>query len=182
MMLAARSWFRRQTGEIAGDRVLRLYGVALAYANVLTFVNWYGTRDVARILTDTKDPICWPFWESCHAWRVFSAAEVNAVLWVFLVFSLFAGSCFLSRRTVAWGYVGLVVVNAIRVAILAQDFTLRLNQHYMANWATLAFLFLPHRRVIIPALLVSFYWWAGVLYVFQVRKLLITTPRVTHER
>jgi cardiolipin synthase len=29
---------------------------------------------------------------------------------------------------------------------------------------------------------VGLYWWAGVLYVFQVRKLLITTPRVTHER
>ena len=33
---------------------------------------------------------------------------------------------------------GLVVVNGIRMAILAQDFTLRLNQHYMASWVALA--------------------------------------------
>jgi cardiolipin synthase len=29
---------------------------------------------------------------------------------------------------------------------------------------------------------VGLYWWAGVLYAFQVRKLLVTTPRVTYER
>ena len=29
---------------------------------------------------------------------------------------------------------------------------------------------------------VGLYWWAGVLYAFQVRRLLSTTPRVTHDR
>ena len=29
---------------------------------------------------------------------------------------------------------------------------------------------------------VGLYWWAGILYAFQVRKLLVTTPRVTHGR
>lgn len=163
MPSAIRSWFRRQIEEIAADRVLRLYGVALAYVNALTFVYWRVRRDAARIISDTDQPICWPFWENCHEWRVFSAEQVSLVLWAYLALSLAAGACFLSRRTVAWGWWGLLAVNLIRIALMAQDFTLRLNQHYMANWVALAFLFFPARRTVIPALLVSFYFWAGVL-------------------
>jgi hypothetical protein len=163
VLTAIRSWFQRQIEEIAGDRLLRLYGVALAYVNVLTFVYWSGRRDVTRIVSDAYQPICWPFWENCHEWRVFSAEQVSVVLWAYLVLSLAAGACFLSKRTVAWGWWGLLAVNLIRIALLFQDFTLRLNQHYMANWAALAFLFFPARRAVIPALLVSFYFWAGVL-------------------
>lgn len=124
---------------------------------------WTVRRDLSAIVSDTYEPVCWPFWENCHAWRVLTAESVTAILWVYLVLSLVAGACFLSRRTVAWGYWGLVVVNLIRVAFMAQDFQLRLNQHYMANWAVLAFLVFPNRRALIPALLVSFYFWAGVL-------------------
>jgi len=163
MLRAIRGWFQRQIDEIAQDRVLRLYGVALAYVNVLTFVYWYARRDVTSILSNASTPICWPFWENCHAWRVLTPEAIAAILWVYLALSLVAGACFFSKRRVAWGYWGLVIVNAIRIAIMAQDFTLRLNQHYMANWAALAFLFFPHRRVLVPALLVSFYFWAGVL-------------------
>jgi hypothetical protein len=158
-----RNWFHRQIDEIAGDRVLRLYGVALAYVNVLTFVYWTIRRPIARIASDTYQPICWPFWESCHEWRVFSAEQITAALWVYLALSVAAGACFLSKRTVAWGWWGLLAVNLARIALLSQDFTLRLNQHYMANWAALAFLFFPARRALVPALLVSFYFWAGVL-------------------
>ncbi len=158
-----RNWYHRQIEEIAEDRVLRLYGVALAYVNVLTFVYWFVRRDVTRVVSDTYQPICWPFWENCHEWRVFSEGQVAAVLWAYLALSIVAGACFLSKRRVAWGWWGLLAVNAIRVALLFQDFTLRLNQHYMANWAALAFLFFPARRVLVPALLVSFYFWAGVL-------------------
>ncbi|MFN2427112.1 MAG: hypothetical protein ABR587_11775 [Candidatus Binatia bacterium] len=157
-----RSWFDRQIREIAADRVLRLYGVALACVNVLTFVHWQASG-LSRTLAGNRTPICWPFWEDCHAWRVLTVESVSAILGIYLVLSVAAGACFLSKRHVRWGYFGLILVNALRVAIMVQDFTLRANQHYMASWAALAFLFFPHRRVLVPALLVSFYFWAGVL-------------------
>ncbi len=163
MLRASRSWVDGQVREIADDRVLRLYGVVLAYANVLTFVYWHVRRDVTRVIGDNQIPICWPFWENCHAWRVLTPEGVAVVLWTYLALSLATGACFLLRRGVAWGWVGLLVVTAIRFGIMAQDFTLRLNQHYMANWVTIAFLLFPRRRALVPALLVSFYFWAGAL-------------------
>ena len=163
LLEVVRNWFDRQIAEIASDRVLRLYGVALAYVNVLAGVYWVVRRDVTRIVSDTYQPICWPFWENCHEWRVFSAEQVSVVLWAYLALSVAVGACFLSKRSVAWGWWGLLAISLVRVALLFQDFTLRLNQHYMANWATLAFLFFPARRALVPALLVSFYFWAGVL-------------------
>jgi hypothetical protein len=143
--------------------VLRLYGVALTCVNVVAFVYWSGRRDLARIVSDTYQPICWPFWENCHEWRVFGGTEVAAVLWAYLALTIATGACFFSKRTVGWGWLGLLAITAIRTGLMFQDFTLRLNQHYMANWVALAFLFLPARRALVPALLVSFYFWAGIL-------------------
>jgi hypothetical protein len=107
--------------------------------------------------------VCWPFWENCWRYRDLSPAGIQAVLWGYLAFSIATGLCFLSPGKVKWGYWGLVLINAVRVLVLVQDFRLRLNQHYMANWVALAYLFFPNRRTLLPALLVSFYFWAGVL-------------------
>lgn len=156
-------WFRRQIGEIRDDRVLRYYGVALAALNVVTFLHWTVRHDITKIISRDVPPVCWPFFENCHAYRFLSAWDVGFVMWAYLGLSVAAGYFFLRRERVEWGYWLLLAVNAVRVLVLMQDFRLRLNQHYMANWIALAFLLFPYKRVLIPHLLVLFYFWAGVL-------------------
>ncbi|MFN2375772.1 MAG: hypothetical protein ABR538_04495 [Candidatus Binatia bacterium] len=157
------NWLRRQIDEIAADPILRFYGVALAVQNVVTVAYWTLRRDLAVRIGEGSFPMCWPFWEDCHLWRVLTREQVSAILGIYLILSMAAGVAFLFRRRVAWGYGLLLAVYLLRMALVAQDFTLRLNQHYMAIWVGAAFLLWPRKRALIPALLVSFYFWAGAL-------------------
>jgi hypothetical protein len=157
----ASRWFSRQIDEIRSDRALTLYGVALAAANVFTSLQWQFRSGVSLMIGRGNAPLCWPFWEECDAVRL-SVWSVHYLLWGFLFLSLLAGGCFLFRK-VAAGYWLLVLVNAVRLLIMIQDYRLRANQHYMLNWIVLAFLFLPGKRVLLHHLLVSLYFWAGIL-------------------
>ncbi|MCW5829593.1 MAG: hypothetical protein KIT79_09800 [Deltaproteobacteria bacterium] len=163
MLQAIRSWHDRQIGEIEGDRVLRYYGAALASANTITWFHWAFVR---RGLEDTLGPkamaLCWPFWENCHEFRPFQLDTLHLLLWGYAALTVAVGAFFVTGK-VRWGYWGLVLVTALRLFILFQDFRLRANQHYMANWVTLAYLAFPARRVLIPHLLVWIYFWAGAL-------------------
>jgi hypothetical protein len=162
-----RRWIRRQVDEIARDPTLRYYGAALAAINVVTFVHWMFQARIGRYLVAGSVAICWPFWESCELSRVLSAVQVDVLLWVYLALSVATGLCFLLPRRIDWAWWGLLAINAIRVLIVVQDFRLRLNQHYMANGVVLAYLLFPAKRTLVPALLVSFYFWAGVLKLDQ---------------
>ena len=156
-------WVERQVAEIAADPVLRYYGIALAAVNVLTFVHWRFQLDLGAVISDEALAICWPLWESCHAARLLPSSGVEAVLWAYAVLSTAVAACFVSAKRVRWGYWGLLLVTVIRLLIVAQDFRLRANQHYMATWVALAFLFFPAKRLLIRHLIVSLYVWAGVL-------------------
>ena len=158
-----RHWFARQVDEIAADPVLRLYGMALALAYAVTYLAWTTPPGITRMLASGAPAICWPFWENCSVARVFDAATIETILKTWLAAALFAGVAFAFRRTVALGVLGLFLVEIVRVLIVVQDFRLRLNQHTMLAWVAAAFFLLPSKRRLIPALLVSFYFWAGVL-------------------
>jgi len=156
-------WLNRQIDEIAGDRILRYYGLALAAVHAVTFLHWRFRHNISKFLKDGESPICWPFWENCHEWRVLSAGGIDAVLWAMLALSVAAAGLFLKERWARWGYWLLVAATAVRLLVFVQDFRLRLNQHYMLNWVMLAFLLLPKKRAVIPWLVVFFYFWAGIL-------------------
>lgn len=158
-----RRWLAGQLDEIAGDPVLRLYGVALGLAYAVTYLAWTTPPGIAGMLASGAPAICWPFWEDCSVARVFDAAAITTILRTWLAAVILAGAAFAFRRTSALGVVGLALVEIVRVLIVAQDFRLRLNQHTMLTWTAAAFLLLPSKRRLIPALLVSFYFWAGVL-------------------
>ncbi len=157
------TWLRAQAADIAGDRILRAYGVALALLHVVTFVHWYYQSDLPSMMGTGRPPMCWPFWESCIEARVLDDAQWKAILWGFLALSLVTAGAFLRERTARLGYFLLVAVSALRLAIVFQDYNLRLNQHYMASWATLVFLLLPNKRALIQHIVVAFYFFAGVL-------------------
>ena len=77
--------------------------------------------------------------------------------------AVFIAPLFLRRRLTLYGYLGLVALTLFKLFILALDFRLRRNQHYMALWITGAFLLVPGRREALRLLLVLFYFWAGTL-------------------
>jgi hypothetical protein len=157
------AWIRRQAEGIASDRVLRFYGVALAAAHAITWLDWTSRDPIARYIARGMDPICWPFWESCGDFRFLTVGQADGLLWAYLALALASGVAFFRARTARTGYAGLVLLEALHLAVLVQDFRLRMNQHYMLAWIVLAFLFGPARRALLPALLASFYFWAGVL-------------------
>jgi hypothetical protein len=156
----ARRIFSRQIDEIGSDRALTLYGAALAAANVLTSIQWQ-FRSGVSLMIGAADRLCWPFWEACNDVR-FSVWTVHYTLWAFCLVSALAAACFLLRRVHA-GYWLLALTTVVRLAIMVQDYRLRANQHYMLNWVVLAFLFVPGKRALIRHVLVSLYFWAGVL-------------------
>ena len=150
-----------QIDEIASDRALTLFGAALAAANVLTSIQWQFRSGVSLMIGGGADRLCWPFWEQCND-IPFSVWTVHYTLWAFCLISALAAVCFLLRR-VQSGYWLLALTTVVRLAIMVQDYRLRANQHYMLNWVVLAFLFVPGKRVLIRHVLVSLYFWAGVL-------------------
>ena|SRR5436190_2731661 len=154
------SWLSRQIDEIRADRALTFYGAALALANVFTCYQWQYRTGVPQMIGSGATPLCWPFWENCHA--VLSVSGVNRTLWLYLLLSIVAVAAFLSRR-VGTAYVLLFAVNVFRLIVMAQDYRLRANQHYMLNWAVFAFLIVPGKRALLHHVLASLYFWAGML-------------------
>ena len=148
-------------GELRDDAALRLFGAALAFANVVTFVQWKFHNGVPLMVGRGRESLCWPFWESCHAYAL-PVAVVNAGLWLYLLLALVTAGCFLSRRVTA-GYWLLLLVNVIRVFVMLQDYRLRANHHYMLNCMVIVYLLLPYTRAMLRHMLVSIYFWAGAL-------------------
>lgn len=154
---------RKNPREIETDPVLRIYGGALAFLHLLSFYHWQFFRPLASLLDPRRDPLCWPFFEDCHAYRLLEPATIRLVLWHYLALALVAIALFAARRLTTAAYVALLLLQFFHALVLIQDVRLRLNQHYMATWVTLAFLFLPSKRRLVRYLIVGFYFWAGAL-------------------
>src|SRR4029450_11746907 len=182
-------FFRAQIAEIERDTALRWYGVAMAFLHVVTYLYWVDQR-IAVFVGTGAEPICWPLVPDCGALRALSPAGVTLVLRAYFAAAvgtgrLFAarplvpggalvlcaysaarvgaGLLFAARPLVPWAYAGLVLVNALKLAIMLLDYRLRMNQHYMAFFATFAYLFVPAKRDGLRVLVTLFYFWAGTL-------------------
>jgi hypothetical protein len=156
-------WLNRQIEEIGSDRALQFFGLALALANALTFAYWRIALPVVEVLSPDAIPICWPFFNDCHAVRVLSESALDALLWGYLLASLAAALAFASPRFARLGYWILFALLFYRGFFLFQDYRLRLNQHYMLYWSMCAFLFVPGKRVTIRYLVILFYFCAGII-------------------
>ncbi len=155
------AWVAANIGEISSDRALRIYGALLASTHVLSFLVW---RQIGlERLLSSPHALCWPFWEDCQKSRVFSAEQIQTLLWIYLGIALLSASLFLKKNwsAAAWGT--LLFLTLVKLLIVAQDFQLRLNQHYMVGFASLAFLFFPAKRDLLRLLIAFFYFWAGIL-------------------
>src|SRR5215831_2092937 len=155
-------FIRSQIAEIEGDAALRGYGVAMAFLHVVTYLFWVDQRIVAYVNAQAE-PICWPLVPACEQLRVLSAPGVALLLRAYFAAAIGAGLLFASRRLVPWAYAGLVLVNALKLAIMLLDYRLRMNQHYMGFFAAFAYLFVPGKRDALRVLVTLFYFWAGTL-------------------
>jgi hypothetical protein len=156
-------WIRQSIREIAADPVLRVYGALLATTHVLTFWFWHSSSDLATVLGPDAEPICWPFWESCWRYRFHDLTSLRILLWSYGAIAVLSIVLFARRRWTALAWSSLLVVSVVEFAIVAQDFQLRSNQHYMAVLACVAFLFVPGKRDTLRMLIALFYFWAGLL-------------------
>jgi hypothetical protein len=85
------------------------------------------------------------------------------LLWAFSGAAAIVAILFLRKRTLTAAYTGLVLVLVVKFAIMAIDFRMRHNAHYMMTIIIGAFLFLPAKRDLTRILLVLFYVAAGTL-------------------
>src|SRR5499426_2010967 len=155
-------FIRSQIAEIERDTALRWYGVAMAVLHVVTYLFWVDQR-IAAYVNAQAEPICWPLVPACEELRVLSAPGVALLLRAYFAAAIGAGILFASRRLVPWAYASLVAVSVLKLAIMLLDYRLRMNQHYMAFFATFAYLFVPAKRDVLRVLITLFYFWAGTL-------------------
>src|SRR5213594_790150 len=161
-MRSAIRFLRSQIAEIKRDDALRWYGVAMAFLHVVTYLFWVDQRIVAFVNAQAE-PICWPLVPACERLRVLSAPGVAQLLRAYFAAAIGVGLLFACRRLVPWAYAGLVLVNALKLAIMLLDYRLRMNQHYMGFFAAFAYLFVPAKRDALRVLISLFYFWAGSL-------------------
>jgi hypothetical protein len=156
-------WVRRQLAEIAADPALQAYGACLPVTHLLSALVWARVQPLAAVLDPAREAICWPFFERCWAWRLLGPAALNGVLVAYAALGVTTVLLFAAGGRVRAAWLVLAAATALKLAILVQDYRFRLNQHYIAFWATALFLLVPHKRRVLPYLLVASYVWAGTL-------------------
>jgi len=148
--------------EIAADPALRAYAAVLVLLNALTAF-WFIDGNFAALMGREDAAICWPLLPDCERFRVLSPRQLDVVFRLYGLAAVLVALTFLSRSRTAVGLAGLLALTVVKTCLLALDFRLRRNQHYMAFAATGVFLFLPNKRQALSVLLVLFYFWAGTL-------------------
>jgi hypothetical protein len=153
-----------QIQEIGADGVLRLYGACLALTHILSVLFWLSSRGW-QYMHEASEPICWPLVPWCEQMRVFSPVQTRYGLVLFAVAAGAVALAFSRRRWTAAAYTGLFLLTILKIGLIALDYRLRLNQHYMAFWVCFVYLLVPGKRDALRLLLVLFYFWAGTLKV-----------------
>jgi hypothetical protein len=154
------AFWRRRVDEIVEDPALRAYGVALCVGHLLAFAFWQQTSLPRMLSTGTR--VCWPFFDDCADLGRQSEGFWQIVLVAYAGVSMLS-ALFLRGPRARLGVAGVAMLFVLHLAILFQDFRLRLNQHTMLMWVALAFLVAPHKRVSLKVLLLAFYFFAGIL-------------------
>lgn len=157
-------FIRLQIDEIRGDKALRWYGACLALVNLATAVYWLVQAPrLQDVIDPSRAPVCWPFFDPCRSIRILEPQVTVVILAAFGATAILNAWLFLRPQFVTGAYWLLCGLSVFKAGVLLQDYRLLLNQHYMAYWITLPFLFVPGKRLLSKYLLVAFYLWAGVL-------------------
>lgn len=157
-----RTYIQKQIEEIKNDTAVRIYGALIMFCYFLCFVQWNPIY-ISKHMASPADVYCWPFFENCFAYRPFNAEQTHLIISIYGLCALVGIPLFFFRKYCHWAYWWLVVVTLFKTFIYAQDYALRMNQHYMLYFVTFVFLFLPYKRPLLRIAMVLFYFWAATL-------------------
>ncbi len=156
-------YFRNQIVEITNDLSLRILGFSLSLIHLHTWWNIFINKDGQILKETTEKIICWGFFENCESTRLWIIQYFDAISFLYGLISIVAAVLFLQRRSIAFGYVGLIVLTLYKLAIYFQDFMFMGNYHYMPFWLSFVYLFFPQKSLLCRYTVVTFYLAAGLL-------------------
>lgn len=156
-----KKYFENQIQEISTDRVLRIYGCFVSLIVTLTFAHWLVFRLQNWLVSE--EPICWPMFDHCRTFQILSALQLKIVFYIMVGASIATAWLFLRSKWTRVAWISLLALNIIKNLFILMDYRMRLNQHIMAFWITVAFLFLPDKKRTLKILIVFLYFWAGVI-------------------
>ncbi|HVM68625.1 MAG TPA: hypothetical protein VM204_02180 [Gaiellaceae bacterium] len=155
-------WFAAAAEDIDGSGVLRRYAAALGVLHALTGVAWFTYKNVAALVTG-EDAVCWPLAPGCEALREhLTPWLIRRIVAAYIGLGAGAALLFLWRRPHA-ALGTFLAATALGIGIYALDYRMRFNPTYMFGCVVVAFLVSPRRRESVSALVVAFYFWAGIL-------------------
>jgi len=155
-------YVRAQIDEIESDAVLRIFAACVSLTYLLSAINWLLDGHPSMVAAGS-DAVCWPFFEGCRALRVLGEDSIRSYTYGLAAASVATAALFSSKRTARWGYWLLVLCVLAKGYFMALDYRTRLNQHYMAFWATFVLLLIPRKRDALRLVIVLFYVWAGTI-------------------
>lgn len=174
-------YFKKQIQEINQSMSLRLYGLALALTHVWTFFYWNQYRFFVNAQAgQNSEPLCFPLFPDCDLFR---ASLSPNFWWAILILYLFTAVLtvffFTNKKDSFWGYIGLIDLTLIKLFLHLSNYNFMGNYHYMIHLVSFAYLFLPHKKLVIKYLIVFFYIAAGFLKInidWLSGAAMITTP------
>lgn len=149
--------------ELKKSESLKWIGIIFCLEHLLTVFFWSTERPLSLILTNPSFRICWPHWESCRN-LTWNHGSVRALLILYLALALFSVILWIANSYRA-AILGTFSTLALKNFIIAQDYRLGGNYHYIPTLLCLAFLFLPYRTRTLPFFFWMIYFTAGILKV-----------------
>ncbi|UOF02474.1 HTTM domain-containing protein [Bdellovibrio reynosensis] len=153
-----KKYFCRNISEIFHSRALNLYGVLLALSHVLSAYFW---MENSLRLVSAALPLCWPMMPFCESFRFSDGNNAALFLYFYAALGLITAVAFYLQKRVAYFLLAGLLV--LKVYFLSLSYGLMGNYHYMGFIVHLAFLFVPHKKQLIPFIIGIFYWGAGLL-------------------
>lgn len=147
--------------ELKNNEALKWVGIIFCLEHLLTVFFWSTERPLNLILTNPSFRICWPHWESCRSFS-WNHGSVRALLILYSALALFSIILWVAKSYRA-AILGTVSSLVLKNFIIAQDYRLGGNYHYLPTLLCLAFLFLPHRTRSLPLFFWLIYFTAGIL-------------------
>ncbi|WP_374028938.1 hypothetical protein [Bdellovibrio bacteriovorus] len=149
--------------EILSSRALQVYGGLLSLTHVLSAYFWMDrSLDLVVKASEIGTPLCWPLAPFCNELRFANTISAANFLQIYALLGVVGAGLFFFNKS-RWGFIALILLLAVKIFFTSLSYGLMGNYHYMSFFAHVAFLFLPHKKIIIPFFLGIFYWGAGIL-------------------
>lgn len=147
--------------EIGTDACAYAFGFCLVASHGAVLLFFVNVPILANLLKEAE-PLCWPYFEDCWRYRLESLHGL-ALLALGYGGLIGAAALALARGYPRVFWITMMALNLGLAAVVSMDYRFRANEFYMLFWINGVYLVLPHRRWTVPAMIVSFYFWAGVL-------------------